>query len=227
MRRRSIIRQIISSLFGIILFLVILGIANIIIPNVNNAAYSEIVGFFNSSLGFLIILFLVGLVNEIFWNFYLPFDLIAPIISTVFAIFIMIFFEKFWNFIKDYFNINFSIPFDILYIIIPLIVLVSGYLLIISEEYWFRRKRRLREEYEDRITDRINQATNKTTDRIEEEIDNLKKHVEKIDWEDVGDEFKVALYNLGKSINNALDEKDRSKQDKQSNKTKTSKKKKR
>jgi hypothetical protein len=188
MRKRSIARIVISSLAGFVFFLILLAIANMLIPNFNNATYSAIVGFLNINLGYLVLLTFVGLINEIFWNLPLFFNLIAPIISAVFSYYLLVFFSRFWDFLKEYLDLNVAIPFNVLYIFIPLIVLFAGYIIIIARVSGFEERGKR---------------------RLERDIKDINRAINRIKWEEIGDEFKEALHNLGKSINNLFEEKEK------------------
>ncbi len=207
-QRRGIGRIIISSLAGFIVFLILLGIANLFILTINNPVYSAIVRFFNTNLAFLILLTFIGLINEIFWNLYFPFVLIAPISSSIFSVFLLMFFERFWIFLRELLNIGDIIPFQVLYILIPLIVLIAGYITIIAR----LGKRKIIEER------KLRRYHDKRTDELKEEVKELKKRVDNIHKEDVGDDFKTALNNLGKSINKLVEDKKKDKKRQDRNK---------
>ena len=77
------------SITGFIVLIVLLIIANVLISSINNIVYTNIVQFFNSLLGLFVILFLIGMLNGIFWSFEFPLNLLAPMSSGVLGIFIV------------------------------------------------------------------------------------------------------------------------------------------
>jgi hypothetical protein len=194
MKKHSIVNIIFSNLLGFIFFLIFLIILNLIAPKINNLILNSTLEFFNSNISILLLLTFVGLLSEIFWSFYLPFNLIAPFISAVFSYVIVLFFNKFWIFLNNLLKINIILPFNLFFTLIPLIVMVFGFILIII------RIGRPRHYFE-----QINYDKLKPRKNIHEEIKMLEKEVNKIKWEEVGEEFKEALLNLGKRINNLFE----------------------
>ncbi|MBR9704021.1 hypothetical protein GOV12_01310 [Candidatus Pacearchaeota archaeon] len=213
---RSTGKVIISNIVGILIFLILLGVANLLIPVVNNHVYMSVVEFFNSTLWFMLLLWFIGFINELFWSFYFPFNIIAPIISAVYSIFIIMFFSIFWNFIMVLINIDFNIPFNVLYTIVPLIVLVAGYIIILV-----RKGKPACELHDKNELKKEKDRLERKKEKVEKRIKNLDDEVKDVSWDEVGSEYKSALFNLGKSINKIFDEH----KDKKSGKGKSVKKK--
>jgi hypothetical protein len=205
---KSVPRIIISGVAGFLFFLVILAVANALIFSINNPVYTEIVLFVNKNIFLFFIIAVIGILNDIFWTFYFPFNIIAPITSSLLSIYIIMFLEKLFDFFNVQEITNISIPFTDLYILVALIVLVAGYLVIAI------RAGRPRGYFEKISRERQIKQKEARMDRRErrkeelEEIKELNKEVRDIEWEDIGDEFKQALFNLGKSINNLFEEKE-------------------
>ena len=179
---QSIPRIIISRVAGFLFFLILLAIANYLIPNINSEIYKSTVIFFNNNLILLLILMFVGIVNEIFWIFYFPFNLLAPVSSSILGVFIAGFIYRMWNFLDAYINSGLRIPIDAIYVLLFFIILIAGYFTILV------RKGKPKEEYE---------RSGKFKDKNERT--EKKKNVE---WENIGNEFRLVLYNVGNSINN-------------------------
>jgi len=196
---RSVIRIIFSNIMGFIIFLIILGIANLLIPAIPGALYASTIGFFNANIMLFLIMMLIGLVNDIFWNFYFPFNILAPVTSAALSIFIITFFYRLWDFINMHVQSGFVVPRG-LQLPIALFVLLIGYILIAV------RSGRPRAAFEEEMRERHAERWERKKQRLERRMERAKdRRSEKIDWEDVGNEFKLAFYNIGKSLNKAFE----------------------
>lgn len=186
---KPILRMIIGRTVGFLIFLILLAIANFFTKFVHIPIYADIVSFFNSSLIILLSMAILGMVNEMFWHFYFPFNVLAPITSAALGVLISIFIYKFWIFINGYLNIVVNIPIQTIEVVIFWIIIIAGYLTML-----FRggKPRYVRDEkYKE---NKIN---------IKESNENKKR----VEWEDVDDEFRLVLYNIGRSINRKFESK--------------------
>lgn len=203
---KSAPRIIISRIIVFIIFLILLAIANVLVPAFNSNVYSSIVNFLNSNIILLFILTIIGMINEIFWSFYFPFNIIAPITGSILGVYIVAFVYRCINFLDIFINNNSNImaailPEETASIIVFWIVFIAGYLIILirqgkPKEDWHEEMKKWHEQ------------------RWERKREKLKKKIEKLDtklgkkqmkWGDVGNEFKHLFYNIGKSINNLFD----------------------
>jgi len=204
---KSIPRIILSHIAGFIIFLILLAVANILIPSINNDIYINIIQFFNSNLIFLLLLTFIGMINEIFWSFYFPFNIFAPIFSSILSIYVITFIYKIWSLLDVYIKSTLIIPIDLIYAIVPLIVFIAGYITIIARhgkpaEEWHRELKEMHK-------NRLERKRDKLKIKLEKVDKKLGKN--KVEWEDVGDEFRLAFYNLGKSFNELFDKKNNKK----------------
>ena len=194
---RSIPHIIISRIIGFIIFLIILGIANFFIPNVPSKIYADAVNFFNSILLLLVLLMFVWMINEIFWNFYFPFNAIAPITSAVLGVYVVMFLYKFWNFIDDYIHSGINVPINSIYTAVALLSLIIGYIVIlvrggksreVSDEHW-------KKWHENRLK--------RKEERLERKVERIDRKLgtKKVEWDDVGHEFKLFFYNISSGLN--------------------------
>lgn len=174
---------ILFRILGFLLFLILLAIGNIVIPFVNNSFYTSIIIFLNSNIILLLILTFIGIINELFWNFNFPYNILAPITGGALAVYFIMFFYQVWIFVEAYLNLNIAIPITSLYILIFLLVVVIGYIVILSKHG------RTREEKEEKLKGR------------HDEMEKRKKHERNVEWEDVEKEFRLIFYNIGKGIN--------------------------
>lgn len=176
----SAARIVIGRIAGFIFFLILLGVANILAPSTQNQVFIDIVVFFNSNLLLLLAITFIGMANEIFWNSSFPALLLAPISGTILSIYNIMFFYALWNFLdSSYFKTNAPIPINTIYAIVPLFVLVIGYITVLSRSLKKKEPEKKRKKTE-------------------------KKTVE---WEDVGEEFKLFFYNVGKAFNSIFKKK--------------------
>jgi hypothetical protein len=190
-----------SRVIGFIIFLILLAILNALVPTVHNQLYSNIVQFFNISLILLLAMMLFGLINEIFWHLYFPFNILAPITSSALSILIIAFIYSFWNYLDSYVHTGLNIPIESIYTAVSLIVLIVGYLIILARggkpqhatredlDEWKQRKLERKRE---KIAKNIQNLDEKVTNSIREN---------RVGWDEVGNQFKLVFYNIGKGLN--------------------------
>ncbi len=156
---KSIFKIIIGRTIGFIIFLILLGIANLF---QFSELYNNIIDFFIRNLLLIFILFALGMINDIFWIY--KYNILAPIVSALLSIFIVTFIYRMFNFLEPYLGFNISLPISLIYAIVFIAVLIGGYVTIIT-----------------RLV--------------------TKPKGKKIEWSDVGNEFKLFFYSLGKELN--------------------------
>ena len=186
MKRKSIPKIILSRIIGFIIFLVLLGILNMLIPYVQNQIFSQIISFFNSNIFLLFIIMIIGLMAEIFWALIFPLNALAPIFSAISSIFILAFIFRAWNFIESFTGSLISIPIPqyLIYVIVFWLVIIIGYIKVLASIGKFREK--VEEDEEEKT---------------------IRKKREKVEWDDIGNEFKNLLYNIGRSFNDLFGKK--------------------
>ena len=160
---KSAPRIILHRIIGFIIFLILLVIANALIPIFNSNVYSDIINFFNANIILLLILTLIGMVNEIFWSFYFPFNIIAPITGSILGVYIVTFVYRCINFLDIFIKNNSNImtailPEGIVSMLVFWIVLIAGYLIILirqgrprkewHEQRWERKRGKLEKKME-------------------------------------------------------------------------------
>ncbi len=182
---------------GFIVLIIFLIVANILVKYVNNSVYTNVIGFFNSVIALFIILLFIGTINEILWSLNFPFNLIAPVTGAILSIFIVDFFYRLWQLVQSYADIHVELPMAIIYPFVFVVVLVLGYLSLLA------RGTKTSEEWREHMK--------KEKSELKREMKSIRPDKErhrgkdKVTWEDVGEEFKFALFNLGVSINKALE----------------------
>jgi len=216
-RGKSLLNIILHSITSFIILIIFLIIANVLVSSINNSTYTNIIGFFNSLLGLFFMLFLIGMINSLFWNFEFPLNLLAPISGGILGIFIVSLIYKFLAFAQTfvYFDTLAKILSYNIYAIVFFATLIIGYLMIFIQENrraenYPREERYPKEEIKKKeIKEKV----------IEEK--NKKPYKSEFSWEEVGDEFKKVSLNVGKALNVAFDNK--KKKDKKINKKKIKK----
>lgn len=175
-----------SGLLGIIFFLILIWVLNIISNNVGNQIFKQIVDFLNENLAIIILISIILLIANIFEIFMFPISMFYPLFNAVggilwveFIFRILILVSSFIE--QDIYKI--FIPFYLLAIVVvPIVVLIVGYVNI------FTKKSR------------------------KEEKKSKKKREKEIEWEDVQEELKGAAYNAASKLKDSLDpEKDKKK----------------
>lgn len=220
--RRSVLNIVLHSIVGFIMLIVLLIVANILIPYINNNTYLNIVQFFNSLLGLFIILFIVGMINSIFWNFEFPLNIVAPISGAILGVAIVDLVYKILGYAQTFFYFDTLaniLSYDIRAIVF-FAVLIIGYLIIISEvgrgERRYIREKRRKERYPKEYIDERKAKYKMMDDRRMDERKMEEKKAEDIrdkekptesdfSWKEVGNEFKKASLNVGKALNNAFE----------------------
>jgi len=181
MKERSIIHIFFSRILGFLLFLILLGIANLLVKYIHNSVYIAIVNFLFDNLVLLIIILFISLLADIFWRFWFPFNLPAPILSAVSSIYMIKYIYNLWILIDSFVNTGITFQIGIIYKIVFWVVVIAGYINILI------RLGRIRGEAEEKKKEQAK--------------------TEKIEWSDVGNEFRLFLYNIGKALNSIFSRK--------------------
>jgi hypothetical protein len=170
-RRKSPIRIVIHDLISFIVFLIILGFLNISLDFFDSNILSEVVKLLNNNIWLIFIFSVIFTIGEVFGSFRFPGNLPAPIFNAIGSIFLLNFLFKIFLLVGNLSEINtfdnLTKIFPFLYPIIFLLVLLGGYISILSSVSCGCPKK------------------NKTTKSTPKE---------EISWDDVGNEFKEMLY---------------------------------
>jgi hypothetical protein len=183
MKKKSTGGVILSNTISFLVFLILLALANYLKIYIDSAIYAAIINFLVTNLWLSFIIFFTTLIAEIFWTFKLPLNLPAPILSAISSIFIITYIERLWSFINATAITNIYFPADIIYPVVFWIVIAVGYILILVR---FGKEK---------------------SESGEPEKKPKEKKKSNVEWSDVGEQFKQALYNLGNSLRNACEPK--------------------
>ena len=181
MKNKTVLGVTLSKLIGLMLFLLILGVLNYI--QFDNIINLQVVDFLNQNLGVIIILSILFYLGELFSVFKFPVNIPAPLFNAFGGVFLVGFiFEIFYMLGKVlnqdvFFAFKFLKP--IVVVLVFVIVIIAGYVKIVID----------------------------LTPKEKPEKKKSKVKSKNIEWTDVGNEFKMALYNLASTIKESLEPK--------------------
>jgi hypothetical protein len=134
---KSVLHAILSGALGLVVFLVILFILNILTAIIPDYSFLLIVQFLNANLYLIILMSLFTFFAEVFHALEFPLNLPAPIFSAVGAMFIITFILKIFALLNPLTGGAISIDLGYLaifiYVIVFIIVFVAGYILIFAK----------------------------------------------------------------------------------------------
>ncbi len=139
-RRKPLSWIFVSRMIGIICFLIIVVLANILTYYVTNPVYTSGITFLNENFWLLIFIVVILLAADIFDAVSFPFNLPAPLIRAIGSVFFLLFILRMIQFIDRIAATNFYTPsWYFAFLIVPLIfliVLASGYYAILRQLWW-------------------------------------------------------------------------------------------
>ena len=168
-------------LIGLVVFLIILALANSF--SWNNSIYLQILEFLNQNIGIIILFSLLLYLGELFFLFEFPINTPAPLFNAFGGIFLVSFIFRIFYQIEEFVNQEvFSVFYNFLLLILLIVffvILIFGYVKVFSR---IERKENGKKEFK-------------------------KEEVEDVKWKDIGNEFKRAFYNLGRTFRIAFEPK--------------------
>ena len=134
---KSGLRIIFSTIVNIVIFLAVIWLLNYLSRYIHYSLFLQIVDFLNSNLHFIISLFLVLFLGEIFRIFRFPFNLLYPIFSAIGGVMAVFFIFSILELINQLFSLEFydkisGLKLSIT-IIVSVIVIIAGYVSILAE----------------------------------------------------------------------------------------------
>ena len=131
-QNKTVLSVTLSRLISLLVFLVLLWIANII--SINNFTYLQIVGFLNQNLEILIIFSLLLYLGELFFVFKFPLNIPAPIFNALGGFFLVKFIFKIFYMIKEVPNMEAFFVFKslepLVLTFVIILVIILGYVKI-------------------------------------------------------------------------------------------------
>ncbi len=134
--KNSSLKIVLRSMVNFVVLIVVLIILNVLLSSIHNNTYIRIVDFLTSLLGLFFILFLVGMITSLLWNFPFPLNLLAPVSSGALGVFILNLFYRILEFSQTFFyfsTLERILSYN-LYVYVFFITLIIGYLIIFVEE---------------------------------------------------------------------------------------------
>ena len=175
----------VSRMIGIICFLIVVVLANILKYYVNSPLYHSGVEFLNLNFWLLLLIGIIIFVSDIFGAFPVPLNLPAPVIKAIGSVFIIAFVLRVFEWVDTTTGNNIYHYFWLLsFVIVPIvfiIVLLTGYYEIICD-LWAKAK--IREHSEVVVAGEAGSATGQPTPTSPKS------------WEDIGAELRLMLYDL-------------------------------
>jgi hypothetical protein len=139
-RERSLGWVFVSRMIGIICFLIVVVLANILTYYVTSPVYHSCVNLINENFWLLILIGVILLVADLFGAFPFPLNLPAPIIRAFGSVFCIAFVLSVFQWVDLYFKTNFYQFFWVLaFLVVPIVflsVLVTGYFEIMRRLWW-------------------------------------------------------------------------------------------
>lgn len=182
-----------KGILGIIVFLIFVGILNIVAVGVSAWEYHAVVGFFNYNLLFILLISAIMLVGDVFEAFIFPFRILYPFFNAIGGALYVVLAFRGLDLIGYLSRVDFTsvlLPFYYTVIVVVFVVVLVVGLVRVFVGVGHVEKRGLR---------------------------HSDVHHE---WSDVGDEFKEAAYNLASKVKEKLEPEVKKKRSKVSKKSK-------
>ena len=180
-----------SKIIGMIIFTIALIIANMLQYSISNDLFHSFVGFFNQNFGLVILMSVIFLIAEMFFCLVIPFNLIAPPISAVGSLLTVTFLMRLLQMLNGLFwadsatvAVVLALCEILLYPVVFMAVLISGYVQIFVPDQRAETRQKWKQE--------------------ENEMKKEKTKNEKISWREVGEEFKLMLFDAFHSARTGL-----------------------
>lgn len=178
----------VSRMIGIICFLIVIVLANILGHYVTSPLYHAGVLFLNENFWLLLLICVIFFFGDLFAAFPFPLNLPAPIIKAIGSVFCMVFILGAFQWVDTMAATNLYRMFLYLsFLIVPLVflvVLASGYFEIMRQLWWMPK---LDDGDDGQI---VHQASAVNPGPATDPVSDAKS------WEEIGVEFRLMLYDL-------------------------------
>jgi len=184
-RNRSLGWVFVSRMIGIICFLIVVVLANILTYYVTGTVYHSAVNFINENFWLLILIGVILLVADLFGAFPFPLNLPAPIIKAIGSVFSVAFILRVFQWVDTVAATNLYPAFwFVSFLVVPLvflIVLATGYFEIMRRLWW-------------QPNPDADTGAKVVLQEIPEETEQPVSDVKS--WEEIGVEFRMMLYDI-------------------------------
>jgi hypothetical protein len=172
-------------MIGIIFFLIIIVLANILTHYVSTPVFLSGVSFLNENFWLLLFITIIFLVGDVFFAFPFPINLPGPIFRAIGSVFVIAFMVHIFQWVDSVTATSLSSFIWLLsFVIVPvifIIVLVSGYFEIMRR---LCREQPQEQEGECHVVHEIKNSP------LEEPVSDVKS------WEDIGAELRLVMYDI-------------------------------
>jgi hypothetical protein len=184
-RNRSLGWVFISRMIGIICFLIVVVLANILTYYVTSPVYHSGVNFINENFWLIVLIAVILLVADLFGAFPFPLNLPAPVIKAIGIVFCIAFVLRVFQWVDIVAATNLYPAFWLVsFLVVPLaflIVLATGYFEIMRRLWW--------QPHLDAGTG-VNVVHQETSEETEQPVSDAKS------WEEISAEFRMMLYDI-------------------------------
>jgi len=133
-RRESITGILISRVIGIVAFLIVLAVLNILAgAYIQAPIFLQIVGFLNANLGLLILISALFLIGDLFGALPLPLNLPGPVFGASGAVLLVIFLVRLFLLIGEITDARVFSVLGPVYLFVFVIALIAGYIGLIAD----------------------------------------------------------------------------------------------
>ncbi len=184
-RNRSVGWVFVSRMIGIICFLIVVVLANILTYYVANPVYHSGVNFLNENFWLLLLIAAILLVADVFGAFPFPLNLPAPIIKAIGSVFCIAFILRIFQWVDMIAATNLYTGFWLVsFLVVPLvflIVLATGYFEIMRRLWW---------------QPKLDNDTSADIVHLEPPEEPVQPLSDAKSWEEIGAEFRLMLYDI-------------------------------
>ena len=137
-KKRSFFGVLISSIIGIVIFLILLALLNALTGYVQSLTFLRVVEFLNANIGLLILIAVIFLVGDLFGALTFPLNLPGPVFGAVGAVFTVMFLFRLFLLVGEITGIGFFAIFTgplalLIYILVFIVVLIGGYIALFAD----------------------------------------------------------------------------------------------
>jgi len=138
-RKESVAEVLVSRIIGLIIFLIVLGILNILAgAYVQTPIFLQIVAFLNANLGLLILITAIFLIGDLFGALAFPLNLPGPIFGAVGAVFLVMFLFRLFSLVGEITGVEVFALFEKtlalpVYMLVFIVVLIGGYIALFAD----------------------------------------------------------------------------------------------
>ena len=147
-RAKEIGHEILTRFIGFLIFLVLLGLVNVLTFYIKNEIFLSVVSFLNVNVWLIVIFSVILLIGEIFGLLTFPLNIPGPLFNAVGGVLLIQFVFKLLEFITKLSKVVINIPLNnvenVVMIVVFILVLVIGYVHIVLDAT--RPKKRMHSE---------------------------------------------------------------------------------